>query len=96
MGSDKISTSLVESGLVKTRIGRTCQQVSLPFSGKPCVQTCKPRMQTGNPRMQTGNPHVRMKFPLLNMSVESLCIPLHVPIRQWNTYRNEKLTQMMH
>ena len=34
---DKISTSLVESGLVKTRIGRTRQQASLPFSGKPHV-----------------------------------------------------------
>ena len=28
---DKISTSLVESGLVKTRIGRTRQRASLPF-----------------------------------------------------------------
>ena len=39
VGSDKISTTLVESGLVKTRIGRTRQQASLSFlSGKPHVR----------------------------------------------------------
>ena len=35
MGSDKISTSLVESGLFKTRIGRNTSASMFAFSGKP-------------------------------------------------------------
>ena len=91
MGSDKISTSLIESGFFKTRIGRNMSASMFAFFRQaprvdvqaPCVD-----VQARRADWQT----LWMKFPLLNMSVEPLCIPICIIIWHWSLYRREKLS----
>ena len=82
MGSDKISTSLIESGLFKTRIGRnTSASVFAFFRQAPRVD-----VQARHADWQT--PHVdevsSLKHPL--------CIPICITIWHWSSYRREKLS----